>query len=494
MARLLQILAAAAAVGGLAGSSFALNPNMGSDEDGKETVETRLLKILKDRGVLKDAEFDELLQLGRQMREQELLTTSALDKEIRELADKIATQGDAKKAAPETKVSYKFGKGLNVAQGDNFSMGIGGRLQSRFSYISPDGLTSAGQDDRPTFDTRRVRISFDGFVFDKNLEYKIQFDTTPAASILRDAYFDYKFAPEFHLRSGQMKRPFSRQAWTSSGDLQVVERASTVERFRSLAGDRDAGLLAWGELGEAKTLEWYAGVFNGEGLNNGTPNAVALGTSSGGLGAANQSNNDSSGLEFVTRFVFNPNGPPGYSEGDLDKTEDAKLAFAIQYDFNPERRGNPLGIGGIAAPLLPTYDVHTVGGDFVMKYQGLFLTSEFYYREIVPTDRLNDGAGPNTSTETGWFAQAGYFFGEEKGKGPEFAMRYAQIDFDQNIAPATAFGGDTKIDDYTAAFSYYFAGHNLKLQAAYTYRVRNLRFLDANAEDQIFQIQAQVKL
>ncbi|MFN0207795.1 MAG: porin [Planctomycetota bacterium] len=492
MKQSILILAAAAALAGFAGATRAYH--FGTDEDGKETVESRLLKILRDRGILKDAEFNELLQLGRQMREQELLTTSALDKEIRELSDKIATQGDAKKTATETKIGYKHGKGLIVTQGDNFSMAIGARLQSRFSYISPDGKTSAGQDDRATFDTRRVRISFDGFVFDKNLEYKIQIATEAGTNILRDAYFDYKFAPEFHLRSGQMKRPFSRQNWTPSAEQQVVERASTVERFRSLAGDRDVGLLAWGELGEAKTFEWYAGVFNGEGLNNGTPNAVALGTSSGGLGAGVQSNNDSSGLEFVTRFVFNPNGPPKYSESDLDRSEELKTAFAIQYDYNPERRGNPLNIGGIVAPFLPTYDVHTVGGDFVMKYLGLFLTSEFYYREIVPTDRLNDGGGLRTSTETGWFAQAGYFFGEEKGKGPEFAVRYAQIDFDQNIVPANAFGGDTKIDDYTAAFNYYFAGHLLKLQAAYTYRVRNLRFIDANSEDQIFQLQAQVRL
>ena len=81
---MLQILAAAAEIGRFAGTTLA--NHFGSGEDGKETAETRLLKILKDRGVLKDGEFDELLKLGRKMREQELLTTSAHDKEIRSLA------------------------------------------------------------------------------------------------------------------------------------------------------------------------------------------------------------------------------------------------------------------------------------------------------------------------------------------------------------------------------------------------------------------------
>lgn len=491
MPRLLQILAAATVLTGSTAPVFAIP----SGDDNKESVEARLLKILKDRGVLNSNEYEELVKVGAQMRAEETITSAAIEREISELAERVARQGDAKKStAPETKVSYKHGKGLIVTQGEDFSMTVGGREQIRFSYISPDGKTAAGQDDRASFDVRRARIWMEGFALTKDLEYKLQIDLAPTAGTpLRDAYLDYRFAKELHIRAGQMKRPFSRQNWTSSGDLQFPDRISVVERFRSLAGDRDNGAIVWGEFGDNKEVEWYAGVFNGEGLNNGTPNAVNIGQASAGLGLANSSNNDSSGLETVARLVFNPMGSPGYSEGDLDLTDTPKMGIGMQYSFNPERRGNPLGIGGIPGTVLPTYDVHTFGADFVLKYHGLFITAEGYHRVISPEDRLDTAGIFNTSTEDGWFAQAGYFFGTEKGKGPELAVRYGQIDFDQNIAPASAFGGSTLVDDLTAAFNYYFAGHNAKLQIAYTYRTDNLRRIDANNEHQVLQIQAQVK-
>jgi phosphate-selective porin len=490
MAQLLQILAVTTAVAGLASAALA----SGSGEDGKENVETRLLKILKDRGVLKESEFNELVNLGKQMRDQELLTTAALDKEIRDLAERIAAQGDAKKAAPETKLSYKWGKGVTVSQGEDFAMTLGGRIQSRFSIIDADGATSKGQDDRGSFDIRRARFKVDGYVMEKNLEYLLQFDLTGSPA-LRDAYINYRFMPEFQLRTGMMKRPFSRQNWTSSGDLQFPDRVNVVERFRSMAGDRDTGLLAWGELGDKKEVEWYVGVYNGEGLNNGTPNQVALGPNSTGLNTAGSSNNDSSGLEAVARLAFNPMGAPGYGEGDLDITQDAKLGFAAQYSYNPERLGNPMALAGIPAGTNPRYDVHTMGGDMVFRYQGIYFTAEAYYRETSPAGRLDDApTAIHTTTETGWFAQGSYFFGEEKGKGPEFAARWGSVDYDNDLAPATgAFSGITKVDDYTGAFNYYFGGHSLKLQFAYTYRNANVRSTDVDNQHQIFQVQLQVK-
>lgn len=495
MPRLLQIFAAAAALSGVVTNIYAAPFVCGSDDDTKETVENRLLKILRDRGVLKDSEYDELLKLGAAMRAEDTITSSAIEREIAELAAKVERQqgGEAKKTTPDTKVAYKLGNGITVSQGDDFSMSIFGREQIRFSHIAADGRTSAGQEDRDSFDVRRARLFAKGYVLSKLLSYQIQFELAAAASPLRDAYLNYEFEKWMQLRAGQMKRPFSRQNWTSAGDLQFPDRVSVVERFRSIAGDRDVGAMLWGTFEENSIFEWYFGLFNGDGSNSGTPNAVNLGPASTGLNAANASNNDSSGLETVARIVYNPFGQPSYSEGDLDLTDTPKVAFGLQYDFNPEHRGNPLGLTGIPGTHLPSYDVHTFGGDFTFKYQGLFFTTEAFHREINPTDRLNDLPAFRVSTEDGWFVQTGYFTGQEKGKGAEVALRYGQIDYDQNIFPATGLGGTTKTDDLTAAFNYYFAGHNVKLQIAYTYRTNNLRRIDANDEHQVFQVQAQVK-
>src|SRR5262245_55671898 len=113
MARLLQMLPVAAVVAFAAvtvsGRSFA----NGSDDDKKETVESRLLKILKDRGVLKEDEFNELTQLANKMRAEDSMTSVALEKELAELAARVERNAqDKKEGPPEVKVSYRPGKGL----------------------------------------------------------------------------------------------------------------------------------------------------------------------------------------------------------------------------------------------------------------------------------------------------------------------------------------------------------------------------------------------
>jgi len=471
-----------------------------ADGDDKETVESRLLRILKDRGVLSDAEFGELSQLAARMRAEESVTSVALDREITELAAKLAAQ--APKSEGPT-VGYKFGKGMTVSQGDDFSMTIGGYFQPRFSYINPDGPVEEGglaaaapkNDNRATFEVRRAELGLEGNVLGKDTTYKVVFDASALTNILRDAWVDHRFDDAIHLRFGQMRVPTTRANYESSSALQFMERAAVSDRFRSLAGDRDDGLMAWGEL-EDKHIEWYAGVFNGEGLNNGNVNPPDLGggPAGGGFLPANSSNNDSSGLLALARVMWNPFGSFGYIEADVDQTPDPKLQLGAVYSFNPERRGNPLGIA-IPAGTLPVYDVSTYGASIAFKQLGWFFQGEAFYRQISAAGSLESTPGHFlTASETGWYAQGGYFIGSDaKGVGPEVAARFSTINFDNSIAPAVTTGGTNKVDDYTVGFNYYFDGHNLKFQTDYTYRVRNLTGLNANDQDQIFRMQIQLK-
>lgn len=495
MPRILQLLAAATTLTAVAVPAFA---RAGGD-DTKESVEARLLKILKDRGVLNPGEYDDLVKLGAQMRAEDTITNAAIERELAELAERVSAQDAAKKAAADTKISYKMGSGVTISQGEEFSLNISAFMQPRFTFIDPKGTTKLGNDDRASFDMRRAEITLKGNVVTKDLTFKLQFDpANTSGNLLRDAYVNYQFAPELQIRAGQMRRAFTRQNFVGSDSLEIMERSSAIEVFRNVAGDRDDGAMLWGELDKDKIFEWYAGVFNGEGLNNGTPNSVNIGPASSGLNVSNSSNNDSSGLAAMARIVFNPNGQPGYSESDLDITETPKFALGLGFDHNPERRGNPLGIaagpGGIPAAHLPNYDVDTWEADFALKYMGLYISAEYFYREISPAGALQGFPGSfNTSTMVGGYAQGGYFFGTEKGKGPEVALRYSTVDWDQNIAPAAAKGGVTKVDDYTAAFNYFWLGHSLKFQVAYTYRVESFHGREMNGADQIFQAGLQLK-
>jgi phosphate-selective porin len=490
--------------------SFAFNSSraLAATDDDKNSVEARLLRLLKDRGVITEGEYKELVSLGAQMRAEDKTTNMLLEREIADLSELLKARTQESKAAAsgtQTTTSYKQGKGVTFTTGNDFAMTVGGYLQTRFTYVSPDGPTNGpaplptAQDDRMSFDVRRARVKLDGYVFGQQTKYNIMFDVADTTSLLRDAYIDHEFAKELHIRGGQMKRPMSREQMGSATTLQFVDRASTVERFRSIAGDRSVGVQLWGELLEDSLLEWYAGAFNGEARNNGTPNPVVIGPASTGLLPANESNDDSSGLEGVARVAFNPLGKMPYTQSDVDISVDPKLALGLNYSFNPERRGNPLALTTTGAnPQIPTgalpiYNAQTFGGDVAFKYMGFFATGEAYWRQISPAGSLANTAGSfSTAIETGWYAQAGYFLGPEKNVGPEIAFRYANIDFDQGIAPASAAFGVTKIDDWTAGINYYFVGHLLKLQADYTYRVEGLQGTDVDHIDHVFRLQAQL--
>jgi len=458
----------------------------GADGDKKETVESRLLRILKDRGVLSDAEFAELNEIGARMRAEETIANATLERNVLELTDRVLSQGD-KKAAEEPKITYKHGRGVNIKFSDDFGITFNGFVQPRFSYINPGGLTSKGNDPRPTFEVRRLRVNIESQVM-KDTTVRLQFDAAPNNGILRDGYIDHRFAQELHVRGGQMKRPFSRQQWSGVQFQQFIERSAVVERFRSLAGDRSNGAMLWGEVGEHKQFEWYAGVFNGEALNNTNANPDNLGAATGGLLPANASNDDTK-PEAVARLVLNPMGQPGYSEGDLEMS-DPKVSVGLGYMYTPERRGDPLGFPNPTPVALKEYDVHTIGADFAFKASGFFATGEYYYREIDPKDGLDAGTSVGVAVETGWFAQLGYFFGTEKNNGPEIAARFNLIDF-QNDVPLTSESGETMIQDWQLAFSYYFAGHFAKLQADYTYREEDLR-VGKDQQDHVVRLQAQV--
>src|SRR5215510_13733724 len=88
----------------------------GSDDDGgkkpKGTVESRLLKILRDRGVLKEEEFNELVELGAKMRSEEALSNEAFELELAKLSAVVEKQAAEPKKEPDVKVSYKFGNGV----------------------------------------------------------------------------------------------------------------------------------------------------------------------------------------------------------------------------------------------------------------------------------------------------------------------------------------------------------------------------------------------
>lgn len=80
-----------------------------------------------------------------------------------------------------------------------------------------------------------------------------------------DFYFKYQFAENHHLRIGQAKVPFGWELFRSSRTITTIERSDVSRSFFQ----RDIGV---GVFGKGEKYVYGAGVYQGEGLNEGERN------------------------------------------------------------------------------------------------------------------------------------------------------------------------------------------------------------------------------
>src|SRR5690606_6271163 len=127
------------------------------------------------------------------------------------------------------------------------------------------------------FRVRRLRLKFEGFVYDPKLTYYIQLSfsrgdmdwrgfedarVNSSPNVVRDAVIYYNPTPNLKLGFGQTKLPGNRQRVVSSGDQQFVDRSIVNANFNI---DRDFGFF--GHLsGEYFNLR--GAVTSGEGRNS----------------------------------------------------------------------------------------------------------------------------------------------------------------------------------------------------------------------------------
>ncbi|MAG58787.1 MAG: hypothetical protein CMJ83_21065 [Planctomycetes bacterium] len=393
----------------------------------QETVEGRLLEVLKAKGIIDEAEYADLRKLETELRENKA-TENQLDARIDEMISSVQDE------APST--SYTVGKGFTWRTADErFRLSVGGRLQVRFTYDGWSKNARTDDEDEPDFDVPRARIWLRGNVFETYLKYKFQFDiagdeadttvtfpngTMPGFSSgnrlteLKDAHFDFAKWKAFSIRGGQFKVPYSRHWLVSSGTLEFVDRSITNRAF---SRGRDVGLMIYGKVGgeNEDLFEYYAGAFDGEGEN--------------------RSNNDR-GLLYVGRVAFNPFGGVKYTESDTKNSEDFKLAIGLNAWLHEDDNHTSAG------------DDWSIGFDVAAFWQGFFGMFELHYRE-------NDAGAAADVEILGWVAQLGYFIIPNEF---EVALRYATIDWDNNGT------GDSGSREYLLVLGYFWHEHNMKLQ------------------------------
>ena len=119
--------------------------------------------------------------------------------------------------------------------------------------------TGTGRLNREPFETRRVRLGFDGRV--KRVSFEVTVDPQDGDGVaVKDAYAQVRLSRALRLRVGQFKVPGPREYQSSARSIEFLERAALAD---SLAAGRDIGGMLTGEIGER--LDYQAGVFAGDG-------------------------------------------------------------------------------------------------------------------------------------------------------------------------------------------------------------------------------------
>jgi phosphate-selective porin OprO and OprP len=337
---------------------------------------------------------------------------------------------------------FTFGKGLGFTAPDSaFSLAIRFRIQNRvaFKTVSDTDFGISEVEAR----VRRLRLRFDGFVYNPRLVYVLQlsftrsdmdFETTQFPNIIRDAYLQYSLSKKVTIGVGQTKLPGNRQRVISSGDQQFADRSIANGAFTL---DRDFGI----QLSVKQPVYTFkAAISSGEGRN--------ISTSDNGLAYTGR-------VEFLPLGAFTNGGD--YFEGDLAREQKPKLSIGLVYNLNEKavRTGGQLGL-----PLFEARNIETQIVDALLKYKGLAISGEYFNRFAKDPITTNEaGEERHVYAGTGQNYQVSYNF----KSNVELATRYTVISPNQAIAQK-----EKLKENYTLGVNKYLKGHRVKLQGDIT--------------------------
>lgn len=318
-------------------------------------------------------------------------------------------------ANAEPAIGYKKGVNLSFPE-QGVDLKLNTQLQPKYAYIDADG-----EDKESDFSLRRARLILSGRALNGDAEFKLQNDFVGDSedggkrdSDLLDAWVQWNASDAAQIRFGQFKTLTGRQEVGSSANLQFVNRSIVAEEFNV---GRQAGLMLGGEMG---SIEYAAAVTNGESIGEGR-NRSATDTKMLGTG-------------YV---AYNANGYDRNYEGDPENSQE--LAFTV---------GLSAGVGQAEVETTDE-DSTRVSGDVGIRTHGFSFQGEYFYLNTDPD--LGDSVD-----DTGFYAQAGYFFVPKEWEVVgRFGMLFPDADDDTT--------------EYTVGVGRYFLGHALKAQLNATF-------------------------
>jgi phosphate-selective porin OprO and OprP len=366
---------------------------------------------------------------------------------------------------------FTFGKGLGIGSPDSlYLLNIRFRVQNRW------GMTSMSDTDLRLDEVearvRRLRLRFDGFVYDRRLTYVIQlsftrgdmdFDVLGVPNVVRDAMVFWAVSDRLTIGLGQTKLPGNRQRVNSSGDLQLVDR-SIVNAFFNIDRDFGGQIYYNNKIGQGVYVLRGA-LTSGEGRN---------------------SNSSDRGLAYTGRLEWLPlgwfTGGGDYFEGDLLRESTPKLSLASSYSSNRNsvRTGGQLG-----RFLYVSRDINTFMADALFKYRGYAFAAEWIQRSAPegPVTENADGDVRYVYAGRGQTYQSSYLFHNNL----EVIGRFSQVVPSRDIRVY-----EPQTTHYTLGLTRYLRGHRVKLQTDLTYEIN--RYQEIPADIRNWQLRFQVEM
>ncbi|MBI2344166.1 MAG: hypothetical protein HYV02_07550 [Deltaproteobacteria bacterium] len=311
-----------------------------------------------------------------------------------------------------------------------FALKIAARSQFQHQYRN---IRQAGQVDTNTFVMRRARFYLLGTIF-KNFDFSLWLNhgTHPTAPSNTYWWADMtaRIVPEFNITAGMTTMPIDRFGETSSGKYAFVEAPITATQEdgiqdrtiarQAFSNPETLGIRLWGDISR---FHYILGVGNGD---------------------ARQIFNQTRAFAYGARVWVDLIGNPGYDETDFAYTETPGFAIGAGTSFDPQD-ATDANINNVTLNW-----AWTSSGDMILKWRGLSLLGEAYFRRAKVT------TGNFTLDDFGYRGQVGYFVLPKK---LELVARGVQIYRE---------GPDNNVYEFGGGLNWYIEGHNIKLQVDYS--------------------------
>ncbi|HEX8393263.1 MAG TPA: porin [Longimicrobium sp.] len=336
-----------------------------------------------------------------------------------------------------------------IASPVDYHITLTGRVQTAWSYSAPDAaappVSGPVVGDTSLFRIHRARIGFSGWIYDPRATVDVQLDFGSTSALLRRAYLNYALrGKDVQLRAGRFIMPLGRMQLTSVFQQPTLDRAAVADEF---GRGHDDGVMVWGAPAGGR-LEYYAGLFNGDGFNR-------------------NAQQDAGNL-WVGRVVLAPLGPVPYSGIALGDTRHPRFAVGASASHNSGWLYEVNGTAGLQAPSRTcaaacTTDwgdlaaVRTTAADAVLRWRGASVMAELFRRQADPR---NDAAPALRAS--GGYAQAGVFLLPARLEAGARRMEYTP-DRSARI---------NRVTENTPFVNLYLRGADLKVMADVTWQRR----------------------